>query len=132
MKVGILTLCEAAETAGLSHSLSIKNASDMLFASNAPAKVPVLCLVYRIRFDHAEEGRHQIKVSIIDMGGNFVVKPHEKEFDVKIPDGFSTWPKIGILNLTGIQFPAFGEYALNLTVDGAPLDSQTIYLLKKP
>jgi len=131
MKVGILTLCESASTTGISQSLNIVGASDMIFADNAPNVIPVCCLVYRIRFDLSEEGIHAIKVSIIDLDGKFVVRPIERKFDVKIQGNFSTILKHGIMNLNRVLLPTFGEYRVELFVDAVRLESQTLYFLKK-
>jgi hypothetical protein len=128
MKLEIFTLCDSAFDAG--GALTIVKISDGIYAPIAPLKIPKICVVFRIRFSENEDGKHGINLSIFNQDGNLMTPPFNKEIQTRRNPNLPTGVNIGIIDLKGIIFPAFGEYELNLFVDGNLLGSQPIHFLK--
>lgn len=128
MTLEIFTICDSAyDSAG---ALSILKIADGIYATTAPLKIPKLTVVFRIRFSDAEDGKHGINLSIFNQDGQLMTPPFNKEIQTRRNPNLPTGVNIGIIDLKGIIFPEFGEYALNLFVDGNLLGSQPIHFLK--
>jgi hypothetical protein len=128
MTLEIFTLCDSAyDSAG---ALSILKIADGIYAPVAPLKIPKLTVVFRIRFSAAEDGKHGINLSIFNQDGKLMTPPFNKEIQTRRNPNLPTGVNIGMINLKGIIFYEFGEYGMNLFVDGNLLGSQPIHFLK--
>jgi hypothetical protein len=125
MKLEILTLCHSAHTTDA--ALSIVAASDRLYADKAPSKVPESALVFRLRFGPSEVGPHEVVVSLMDQDGKPITPKNSKRIEAKIPNDQCTCTYIGVISLKSVVFPRFGEYQVDLIVDGSVLGSQPFY-----
>ena len=128
MTLEIFTFCDSADVA--EGALSILKIADGIYSAGCPLKIPRFCVVYRIRFHESETGKHKINLSLFNQDGKLLIPPFNKEIVAIMPQGLSTGVKIGIMGLNGIVFPEFGEYSLNLFVDGNLLGSQPLHFLK--
>ncbi len=117
MNVELFVLCDAATD--YQGKLNILGTFDAIRAKKTPVEYPTCAVAVRLRFLNTEEGEHKIRISIIDEDGKAVVKPIEANLNVHIKG--SSLPSIAtnmILNLQRLQFPDYGEYSIDLSVDG--------------
>jgi hypothetical protein len=124
----IFTLCDSAyDSAG---ALSILKIGDGIYAPTAPLKIPKITAVFRIRFSAAEDGKRGINLSLFNQDGNLLIPPFNKEIQTRRNPNLPSGVNIGIIDMKGIIFQTFGEYDLNLFVDGNLLGSQPIHFQK--
>ena len=128
MKLEIFTFCDFANVYG--GALCITGIADAICAPQAPLKIPRFCIVYRIRFEASEEGEHNINISIMDEDGSPIIPAFQKPIGAQIPKDLNTGANIGMANFNGVIFPKFGEYSLDLIVDGNLLSSQPLHFQK--
>ena len=117
MKVEVFTLCKAA-TIDSSGSLSILSTFDTITATQIPIVYPTCSLAVRLRFDKIEEGNKTLKLSFIDADGKKVLHTIEKSFTISIPSNSSTGSISFPLLLQQIKLKTFGDYSINLAMDG--------------
>ncbi len=117
MKVELFVLCDAATD--YHGKLNILGTFDSIWAKQIPAVHPLCAVALRLRFSKIEEGEHKIKISIVDEDGKEVVKPVEANVNILFKNAPHTSTATNmILNLQGIKFPNFGEYSIDLAIDG--------------
>ncbi len=115
MQVESFMLCHAATADG--GKLNVLGAFDSIYTKTVPAKHPSCALALRIRFDRAEQGRHQIKLAMVDADGKPVGKFPESVCEVKLPDNQSYAVVNQIVNLIGLPLKDYGNYAIDLSID---------------
>ena len=130
MNVELFVLCDAA--ADYNGKLSILGAFDAIWARTVPAVHPQCAVALRMRFSKIEEGEHKVKINIVDADGKSVVKPCEASANIKFQKEITSIAANMILNLHGIKFPVFGDYSIDLTVDGKHEASLPLYVNQLP
>jgi len=116
MHVEIFTLCDAA--ADYQGRLSILGVFDTIFAPQLPAAHPQCAVALRIRFSRVEAGRHRLTLHIVDDDANMVIPPLQGEFEIQLKPNDRQATANLVLNLQGLQLLKYGEYAVNLAIDG--------------
>lgn len=127
MNVELFVLCDAATD--YQGKLNILGTFDSIWAKQIPAVHPLCAVALRLRYLKIEEGEHKIKISIVDIDGKEVVKPVEAYVNIlfnNIP--LTSTATNMILNLQGIKFPNFGEYSIDLAIDGRHETSLPLYI----
>ena len=81
----------------------------------------IMCaLAAIIRFERIEEGEKNIRVTFIDSDGRPVMPALQKQIKVQFPaqatDSHATMHLV--LLIQQIRLPNFGEYSINLAIDG--------------
>ena len=130
MEVEIFTLCDAAtESQG---KLSILGTFDTIFANRVPAIHPQCAVVVRLRFSRIETGDHTFVLHLVDEDGNAVIPPLQGKLGVnfKLNDHFATANMI--LNIQNLKLEKYGEYSLDLAVNGRELASLPLLLRQPP
>jgi hypothetical protein len=117
----VFTLCDAA--ADYHGRLNILGVFDTIFASSLPAVHPQCSVALRMRFTKVEEGKHNLALHIVDNDGNMVIPPLNGEFGIQLAGTDRSGAINLVLNLQGLSFNAYGEYAVNLAIDGRELGS---------
>jgi hypothetical protein len=131
MKVELFVLCDAATD--YSGKLNILGAFDTIWARTVPVVHPSCSVAARIRFSRIEEGSHTIRINIVDADGNAVIKPFETTGDINFKEaGVSSVATNMVLNLHGLKFPVFGEYSIDLAVDGRQEASLPLHVNRVP
>jgi hypothetical protein len=128
MKVEIFTLCDAATESG--SKLNILGSFDTLFVVNEPIIHPACAVALKIRFSRIETGQHSLKISFVDMDGKKVMPDIEGPLNVKIKSGDETATANLIMNIQGLRLPGFGEYSIDLAIDGREEGSLPLYVKK--
>ncbi len=121
MEVEVFTLCDAA--ADYQGRLSILGIFNVIFAENLPALHPQCSVALRLRLKKVEEGKHDLTLHIVDEDGSMIVPPLTGEFGVQLAGNDKLGTINLVLNLQGLSFNRYGEYAVNLAIDSHELGS---------
>jgi hypothetical protein len=128
MQLEIFTLCDAAtEYAG---KLNIIGTFDALRAFEAPISHPQCAIAGRLRFEQIEEGEHRVTLTFADEDGNIVMPKFDSALAVKFSPGQRTVTSHFVILIQQIRLPKFGEYTIDLAVDGRQLGSLPFYVTK--
>ena len=130
MKIEAFLLCDAA-TDQLG-KLNVLGAFDSIFARKTPIKHPACAITARIRFDKSEEGSHPIKVNIIDYDGNPAAPALDGNISVHVREDADSSVMNLILNIQGLTFKSYGQYRIDLTIDGQIKTSLPFYVRQPP
>jgi len=129
MNVEVLTLCDAAtDQRG---KLNMLGAFDTIIAKNVPAIHPQCSVALRLRFQRIEEGKHKVRIHLVDEDGNLIIPSLDADLQVKLPANQDSVSVNLVLNLHGLKLARHGTYAINLAIDGRQEGSIPLYV-KEP
>lgn len=117
MNIESFLLCDAATDQ--QGKLNVLGAFDNIFAKELPIRHRACSIATRIRFSKIEAGDHAVRIFIIDADGNSVGPKLEGNIAVRIGDNASTAVVNLILNIQNLEFKQFGQYQIDLGVDGS-------------
>jgi len=103
--------------------LNVLGAFDTIYTANMPATHATCAIAARIRFTQIEQGQHHIKINFIDQDGNSIIPTMEHTLDVTIRDEDSSVIRNIILYLQGFKLKAYGDYRIDLSIDGKQASS---------
>ena len=126
MKIEVLTLCDFAADYG--GKLSVVGLFDSIFARQVPAVHPHCCLAVKLRFDKTEAGQKQLRLTICDDDGKAVLAPMELTINVAMPPDALTNTIQVVANIAGMKIDTFGEYAIDLAIDGRHEGSTPLFV----
>jgi hypothetical protein len=131
MNVDVFTLCDFAQnTPG--NKMNIVGTFNRIFARQIPAVHPLCALAVLMRFQQIEQGTKNIRVSIIDSDGRPVVPILEAQLNVQIsPNELDASVPLAVV-IQQISLPRYGEYSVDLAVDGRQEASIPLYVLQAP
>jgi hypothetical protein len=101
-------------------------------ARQEPIAHPGCALALKLRFTKIEEGSHKIKITFGDEDGNLVMPTLEAPVSVLVHPGESTAVAHLILNIQQLKLPKFGEYSIDLAVDGRAETALPLYVRRLP
>ena len=128
MQLEIFTLCDAAtEHAG---KLNIIGTFDSLRGFETPVSHPQCAIAGRLRFEQIEEGEHRVVLTFADEDGNIVMPKFDTNLAVQFSAGQRTITSHFVILIQQIRLPKFGEYTIDLAVDGRQLGSLPLYVTK--
>ncbi|MBI5663773.1 MAG: hypothetical protein HZC49_01600 [Nitrospirae bacterium] len=131
MKVELFVLCDAATD--YQGKLNLLGTFDSIWSKQMPSAHPLCAVALRLRFMKIEEGEHKVKISIVDGDGKAVVRPVEAGVNIQFKNSpLTSMAANMILNLQGLNFQAYGEYSIDLAVDGRHESSLPLYVNKIP
>lgn len=116
MKVELFALCDFAADYG--GKLSVVGIFDSIFAKQMPAVHAHCCLAVKLRFEKIEEGQKRVRLSISDDDGKAVLPPMEIPINVAMPPDARTNTIQVVANIAGMKIESFGEYSIDLALDG--------------
>ena len=116
MQVEIFSLCDAA-TADIG-KLNILGAFDTIWAANIPVVHPQCAIALRIRFESIERGDHRVTVDFVDLDGRHIIPTANGTINISFPDQQRSGSANLILNIQMLQLQRFGEYSIDLAIDG--------------
>jgi hypothetical protein len=115
MDVQIAALCDSA--ADYNGKLCILGAFDSIYVRQFPAVHPHCSIALRLVFNHDEEGRHQLRLALIDEDGRSLLPKIEPVIEVRLgKDGFFATTNL-VFNLQGLKFDKAGQYSIDITLD---------------
>jgi len=130
MNVEAFLLCDAATD---QHGkLNILGAFDNLFAQEVPVRHRACSIATRIRFSKIEAGDHIVRIFIIDADGNSIGPKLEGKIAVRIGENASNAVVNLILNIQNLEFGRYGQYQIDLAVDGNVQASLPLYIRPVP
>ena len=126
MQLEIFTLCDAAtEHAG---KLNIIGTFDSLRGFEAPISHPQCAIAGRLRFEQIEEGEHRVLLTFADEDGKIVMPKFDQTMTVNFAPGQRTVTSHFVILIQQVRLPKFGEYTIDLAVDGRQLGSLPLYV----
>jgi len=130
MNIESFLLCDAAtDQRG---KLNVLGAFDNIFAKETPTRHRACSIAARIRFSKIEAGDHTVRIFIIDADGNSIGPKLEGNISVRIGDNISTAVVNLILNIQNLEFKEYGQYQIDLAVDGNVQASLPLYIRLVP
>jgi hypothetical protein len=131
MKIELFVLCDAAtEYHG---KLNILGTFDAIWSKKIPVVHPMCAIALRMRFSRIEEGQHKVRINIVNEDGKAIAPPFETNVNIQFRDSFPTSIATNmILNLQGLKFENYGEYSIDLAIDGRHEASLPLYVNQIP
>ena len=117
MNVEIFTVCDAATT-DAGGKLNILGSFDRIHANATPVTHPLCALAIKMRFERLEEGEKRIQISFMDSDGKAVMPTLDTATRVTFPPGEHGVTACLVLQIQQLKLPNFGEYSIDLAVDG--------------
>jgi hypothetical protein len=117
MKVEIFSLCDFA-TVDAGSKMTLLGVFDTVLAASAPAAHGICALAVRIRFDKIEDGQKKIRISFVDSDGQPILPSMEAQIFVQTPPNRSSSTSHFVSIMTQLILPKFGEYEIDLAIDG--------------
>ena len=116
MNIEAFLLCDfASDEHG---KLTVVGAFDSIFATKVPIVHPACTLAARIRFERIEEGDHQVRVDVVDEDGKPVVPRLDAKISVPLREDVASSLVNLVLHLQRLKFEKYGDYSINLAIDG--------------
>lgn len=112
-------------------TMTVVDAFCALDSGELPVCVGMCCLHVKMHFDRAEAGPKQIRISFVDENGRHALPDFESSLDVKIPNHAPYTAVPFALLLKQLSLPAFGEYSVDLAIDGRLQASTPLYVRQK-
>lgn len=125
MKIELLALADFAADYG--GKLSVIGIFDTIFARQMPAVHPHCCLAVKLRFDKDEEGQKRLRLVIRHDDGKTVLPAMEIPITVAMPADAQTNTIQVVANIAGMKIETFGEYSIDLELDGRHEGSSPLY-----
>ena len=116
MQIEIVSLCDAATVEG--GKLNILGAFDTIMASKVPVTHPHCAVALRFRFNSIEGNEHKVSVKFVDIDGGHVVPPVNGVIKIKYAKEQRSSSAHLVLNVQGLKITKFGEYSIDLAVNG--------------
>jgi hypothetical protein len=130
MNIEAFLLCDAATDQ--QGKLNVLGAFDSIFTEKMPTVHPACSIATRIRFEKIEEGNHPVKINLMDADGKAICSKIEGNIAVRIGDGVDSSVVNLILNMQRLEFKAYGQYRVDLAIDGQMQGSLPFYVREVP
>jgi len=130
LKLEIFTLCDSAVDYG--GKVCILGAFDSLSAAEAPYTVTHCAVVARMRFHRIEEGNHKLRVTLADQDGKMIMPNVDAQVGVRFTEQAQSATFNLVMQINGLKLDQFGEYTVDLAVDGVHQGSLPLYFSKTP
>lgn len=116
MNIEAFLLCDCAtDQRG---KLNVLGAFDSIYAKKTPIVHPACTVATRIRFERIEEGEHNVSINVIDEDGRAIVPRLNGKISVRAREDVGSSVVNLILNLQRLKFENYGEYRIDLAIDG--------------
>ncbi len=129
MRIEIFALCDAAT--GDLGKLSMLGAFDTMGAPKTPVVHPQCAIALRVRFERVERGEHKVVVHFVDSDGKKVIPSAQGTITMNFSDEQSSGSANLILNIQGLKLERFGEYAIDLAIDGQQRASLPLFVKER-
>ncbi len=130
MNIEVFSLCDAATND--TGKLNVLGAFDTIWMPQIPGVHPQCAIVLRVRFSISERGEHRITVNFVDVDGKHIIAPASGTIQVNFPDNQRSGSANLILNIHGLKLEKFGEYSIDLRIDGKNAASLPLFVLPRP
>ena len=130
MKIEIFALCDFAADYG--GKFNVVGAFDSIFARQLPAIHQYCCIAVRVRFEKIEEGQKRVKLSVCDQDGKPLLPAIEVPIAVRMAHEAPSQTVQVVGNIAGLKLERFGEYSIDLAVDGRHEASIPFFVRQPP
>jgi hypothetical protein len=130
MKTDFAFICDFAEAGAKIDALGI--GFDTIFAPQLPVRHPHFSLVLQLRASTAEAGQKRIEVSIVDDDGKDLIQPVQGGFNLPRAEGRAYSLGRFVMEFNSIEFKAYGQYTVTVTVEGIEVASIPFRLAESP
>lgn len=130
MDVEAFLLCDCATDQ--QGKLNILGAFDNIWTKQVPTVHPACTIAARVRFSKIEEGEHKIRINIIDADGNIAGPDLHDTISVRIPPNEDSRIQNLILNIQGLKLERYGQYRVDLAINGRQAASVPLKVRKIP
>ena len=130
MEIEAFLLCDCATAGG--GKLNVLGAFDGIWVKQWPAVHPACAVVTRARFSKYEEGRHDVRITIIDADGNVIGPDLKDAISITIQPNEDSIVRNLILNIHGLRFNKAGQYRVDLTIDDEQVASLPLKVREVP
>lgn len=117
MNIEVFSLCDAA-TVDAAGKLNVLGAFDTIWSGKMPAVYPQCAIALRIRFEGLERGEHRVIVNFVNVDGKHIIPSAQGTSNIQFPDSQRSQSANLVLNLQMLKLENYGEYSIDLTVDG--------------
>jgi len=131
MQVEAFVVCHAATDSGHGR-LNLIGTFDALYTRELPAMQQQCALVLRVRFERLERREHQIQITIVDADGKRVSPSPDVTVPVNFPDHLPSNAFNFIFNMQHLRFESFGEYQVDLAINGRQEMSLPFFVREMP
>jgi hypothetical protein len=115
MQVQVAALCDSAADYG--GKLCMIGAFDTIGVRTFPATHPHCSIALRIVFHDQDQGKHQLRVTMIDEDGRNLLPRLEPNLEVRMADNLFFATVNMVFNLQGLKFEKPGHYSIDVSVD---------------
>ncbi|HEY1172799.1 MAG TPA: hypothetical protein VGH19_15635 [Verrucomicrobiae bacterium] len=115
MQVQVAALCDSAADYG--GKLCMIGAFDTIGVRNLPATHPHCSIALRIVFHDQDQGKHQLRVTMIDEDGRNLLPRLEPNMDVRMPENLFFVSMNMVFSLQGLKFEKAGHYSIDVSLD---------------
>jgi hypothetical protein len=127
MQVEAFLLCDAAtEQQG---KLNVLGAFDTIYAQKIPAAHPQCAVAARIRFGKLEDGKHQLRLHVIDQDGEEIIPRLDGEISIQVSDRQESTVVNFLFHLQRIKFEKHEQYRIDLAIDGDIKASLPLFII---
>lgn len=130
MNIDVFTLCDAATNTN--GKLNIFGVFNTISATKTPAIHAQCAVALRTRFSRLEQGKHQIQLRFVDADGKSIMPDLDGELNVKFDNGSMYAVSELVLQIQRLVFPKFGDYAVDLMIDGRHEKSLPLQVVQLP
>lgn len=129
MRIEIFALCDAAT--GDFGKLSMLGAFDTIWTPKIPVVHPQCTVALRVRFERIERGEHKVVVHFVDSDGKNVIPPAQSVIAMNFADEQSSGAANLIFNIQGLKLDRFGDYSIDLAIDGEQKASLPLFVKER-
>lgn len=107
--------------------LSVFGIFDRITSPKFPIQHAHCCLSLRMRFQRSEEGKHHVKIVLVDADGRPQIFQYEQDIVATVTDGFDTGTANMVINLNNLPIERPGSYYWDLVFDGQLISRLHLY-----
>ncbi len=131
MQLEVFCLCDAATDSGHGR-LNILGTFDTIWARQMPAVRQQCAVALRIRFVRIERREADIRINFVDADGNRIGPSPQLNVPVRFHDQLPSQAFNFIMNIQQLRFERFGEYQIDLAVNGRLESSLPLFVREMP
>ncbi len=130
MEVDLAVVADAANVSQ-EGKLNILGVFDTIWGPHFPLRHGTMVFVVRVEGQFTEEGEHRLELRLMDPDGAQIFRAEGPLRLAGGRPGRPVRPHI-ILGLSGVAFPAAGDYSFEILIDGQHKRSVPLYVVQAP
>lgn len=132
MQLEFAFLCDYANGGARGTINALGIGINTIVAPQVPHKTPHFHLVFQLTASTTEVGRKQVAINLIDADGKPIVSQNV-ELDIPKPRPGELQSRItGNVGFGNVEFPAYGNYSVHLTIAGIEMTHLPLRIVEPP